>query len=64
MLQKACASFSRSLIMAVAVLVEALNFLNHPFFAVGITSVTTNSFGQISSSSRNRSVLFRAYVSW
>jgi hypothetical protein len=44
---------------------EALNFLNHPFFSsLGSSSVTANSFGQVSSASGNRSVLFRAYVSW
>jgi hypothetical protein len=28
-----------------------LNFLNHPFFAIGSSSVTANSFGQVSSAS-------------
>ena len=28
---------------------EALNFLNHPFFPLGSTSPTANTFGQISS---------------
>ena len=43
---------------------EALNFLNHPFFALGSTSVTANSFGQVSSASGNRTVLLRAFTSW
>ena len=44
--------------------VEAINFLNHPFFALGSTSVTANSFGQISSASGNRTVYLRAFMSW
>ena len=44
--------------------VEALNFLNHPFFALGSTSVTANTFGQVSSASGNRTVLLRAFMSW
>ncbi len=44
---------------------EALNFLNHPFFtSLGSSSVTANSFGQVSSASGTRSVLLRAYLSW
>jgi hypothetical protein len=44
---------------------EALNFLNHPFFtSLGSNSVTANSFGQVSSASGTRSVLLRAYLSW
>lgn len=43
---------------------EALNFLNHPFFALGSTSVTANSFGQVSSATGNRTVLLRAFMSW
>lgn len=50
---------------------EALNFLNHPFFALGNNSPTATSFGQVSStmngnagSNYGRSVLLRAYVSW
>jgi len=43
---------------------EALNFLNHPFFALGSTSVTANSFGQISTANGNRTVLLRAFVNW
>ncbi len=44
--------------------VEALNFLNHPFFALGSSSVTANSFGLISSASGTRTVLLRAFVSF
>ncbi len=43
---------------------EALNFLNHPFFALGSTSVTAASFGQVSSATGNRIVLLRAFMSW
>jgi len=50
---------------------EALNFLNHPFFQLGNTTPTGNNFGQISSTFNasgnanfNRVVLLRAYVSW
>ncbi|HLK64661.1 MAG TPA: carboxypeptidase-like regulatory domain-containing protein [Bryobacteraceae bacterium] len=50
---------------------EALNFLNHPFFALGSNSPTATSFGQVSSTmngnaggSFGRSVLLRAYVAW
>ena len=50
---------------------EALNFLNNPVFSLGSTSVTANTFGQISSTyaasgngSYNRVVLLRAYLSW
>jgi len=44
--------------------VEALNFLNHPFFPLGSTSVTANTFGQVSSANGNRTVLLRAFVNW
>ncbi len=44
--------------------VEALNFLNHPFFTLGSTSVTANTFGQVSSTAGTRTVLLRAFVSW
>jgi hypothetical protein len=44
--------------------VEAVNFLNHPFFGLGSSSVTANSFGLISSASGNRQVLLRAFVSF
>jgi hypothetical protein len=44
--------------------VEALNFLNHPFFALGSTSVTASTFGQVSSATGTRTVLLRAFVSW
>jgi hypothetical protein len=50
---------------------EALNFLNHPFFQLGNTTPTGNNFGQISSTFNasgnpnfNRVVLLRGYVSW
>jgi hypothetical protein len=44
---------------------EALNFLNHPFFtSLGTLTTTSTSFGQISSTSGARSVLLRAYLSW
>ncbi len=44
--------------------VEAINFLNHPFFSLGSTSVTANSFGQVSTASGNRTVYLRAFLSW
>jgi hypothetical protein len=44
--------------------VEAINVLNHPFFSLGSTSVTANTFGQISSASGNRTVLLRAFMSF
>jgi hypothetical protein len=57
--------------------VEALNFLNHPFFPLGSTSPTANTFGQISSTvasmgptygtsnaNFNRVVLLRAFLNW
>ena len=44
---------------------EAINFLNHPFFSsLGSTSVTANTFGQITSTTGTRSALLRGYVSW
>ena len=50
---------------------EALNFLNHPFFPLGSSTPTGNTFGQVSSTvsasgsgSFNRVVLLRAYLSW
>jgi hypothetical protein len=43
---------------------EALNFLNHPFFPLGSTSVTANTFGQVSTATGNRTVLLRAFVNW
>jgi hypothetical protein len=44
---------------------EALNFLNHPFFSsLGSSTVTGNTFGQITSTSGTRSALLRGYVSW
>jgi hypothetical protein len=44
--------------------VVALNFLNHPFFAIGNTSPTSTAFGQITSASGNRTVQLRASVEW
>jgi hypothetical protein len=42
---------------------EALNFINHPVFNIGNTSVTSTSFGQISSTAVNpRNVQLRAYI--
>jgi hypothetical protein len=44
---------------------EALNFLNHPFFtSLGTLTTTGTTFGQIGSTSGTRSVLLRAYLSW
>lgn len=44
---------------------EALNFLNHPFFtSLGNSTVTSNSFGQVSSAVGNRTVLLRAFMNW
>jgi hypothetical protein len=44
---------------------EALNFLNHPFFSgLGSSTVTGNTFGQITSTSGTRSALLRGYLSW
>jgi Carboxypeptidase regulatory-like domain len=42
----------------------ALNFLNHPFFALGNTSPTATSFGQITNASGNRTVQLRASFDW
>ena len=42
---------------------EALNFLNHPVFAIGNTSVVSTSFGQITGTQVNpRNVQLRAYI--
>jgi hypothetical protein len=38
---------------------EASNWLNHPFFAQGSTSLTSSSFGQITSASGNRTMFLR-----
>jgi hypothetical protein len=50
---------------------EALNFLNHPWFPLGNTTATGNNFGQITSTINassntnfNRVVLLRSYISW
>lgn len=42
----------------------ALNFLNHPFFALGNTSPTANNFGQITSATGNRTFQIRSSVEW
>jgi carboxypeptidase family protein len=42
----------------------ALNFLNHPFFALGNTSPTSTSFGQIARADGNRTVQLRASFDW
>ena len=44
--------------------VDAFNFLNHPFFPLGSTTVTANSFGQVTSATGNRTVILRAFVNW
>lgn len=42
---------------------EAINFLNHPFFSdLGSSTVTGNTFGQVTSTSGTRSALLRGYV--
>ncbi len=44
---------------------EALNFLNHPFFtSLGSTTSTGTTFGQVSSASGTRTVLLRAFVNF
>jgi hypothetical protein len=44
---------------------EAINFLNHPFFSsLGSSTVTGNTFGQVTSTTGTRSALLRGYVSW
>jgi hypothetical protein len=51
--------------LSVGFRLEALNFLNHRFFtALGSSSSTATTFGQVSSASGNRTVLLRAFVSW
>jgi hypothetical protein len=44
--------------------VVALNFLNHPFFALANTSPTSNAFGQITSATGNRTLQLRASLDW
>ncbi|HXE31430.1 MAG TPA: hypothetical protein VN515_06475, partial [Terriglobales bacterium] len=43
---------------------EALNFLNHPFFNMGSTSSTSNSFGLVSGASGTRTILIRAALNY
>lgn len=44
---------------------EALNFLNHPFFtSLGSTTSTGTTFGQVSSAAGTRTVLLRAFVNF
>jgi hypothetical protein len=50
---------------------DALNFLNHPFFQLGNTSPTATNFGQVSATMNGnagtnfgRAVLLRAYLNW
>jgi hypothetical protein len=44
---------------------EAINFLNHPFFtSLGSSTVTGNTFGQVTSTTGTRTALLRGYVSW
>ena len=47
-----------------AVRMEAINFLNHPYFNLGSTSVTSNSFGQVSSAAGTRTILMRAALNF
>jgi len=42
----------------------ALNFLNHPFFALGNTSSTATTFGQVTSASGNRTIQLRGSIEW
>ena len=50
--------------MRVTLRAVALNFLNHPFFALANTNPTSTSFGQITSASGNRTVQLRASFEW
>ncbi len=43
---------------------EALNFLNHPFFPLGVTSPTATNFGQITSATGTRTVQLRGSLEW
>jgi hypothetical protein len=44
---------------------EALNFLNHPFFSsLGSSTSTGTTFGQVSTDTGTRTVLLRAFMSW
>ncbi len=42
----------------------ALNFLNHPFFALGNTSPTATTFGQVTTATGNRTVQLRGSIEW
>jgi hypothetical protein len=42
----------------------ALNFLNHPFFDIGNSGPTSNTFGQITTGSGTRTVQFRGSIDW
>lgn len=44
--------------------VVALNFLNHPFFALANTSPTSTAFGQITSATGNRTLQIRSSIEW
>jgi len=50
--------------MRVTLRAVALNFLNHPFFALGNTDPNSTSFGQVTSASGNRTVQLRASFEW
>ncbi len=43
---------------------EALNFLNHPFFPLGVTTPTATNFGQITSATGTRTVQLRGSLQW
>ena len=43
---------------------EALNFLNHPFFPLGVTSPTATNFGQVTSATGTRTVQLRGSLQW
>ncbi|MGH9853790.1 MAG: hypothetical protein ACREBD_28445, partial [Blastocatellia bacterium] len=42
----------------------ALNFLNHPFFAIGNVSPTARTFGQITTAAGTRTVQLRGSIEW
>jgi hypothetical protein len=43
---------------------EALNFLNHPFFPLAVTSPTATNFGQITSAVGTRTMQLRGSLEW